>query len=550
MSRVGFTGLYVAGCTWFAVACGGEPQAPPAQTSGAAATSAAAADTASPTASTVASAAPIAPPAPPFRSESPVSLWVKGGTVVDGTGGPSRRADVIVQGDRIVFVGDVDPSVRAKRVIDATGNVVAPGFVDMHAHTDPLGNVDHLLAQGVTTIVVGQDGRSPEARIASYLEGVDDKNPRVNVAALVGHATVREDAGIGAKKNPSEKDLKAMAKLVRRAMDDGAFGMSTGLEYDPGGFATKDELAAVAKPVGDAGGIVMSHLRSEDDDKVEAALDELLDQCEAAKARAHFSHMKVVLGKGEARGKAILDRLAAARAKGISVTGDVYPYTASYTTLAILFPEFARPPNSYKKAKRARHDDLLAYLKGRVEARNGPQATLFGKGKYAGKTLKDAAEKANKPFEEVLADLGPSGGSAAYFVMDEDVLKVFLADPFVSFGTDGSGSSSHPRGCGTFARIFSTYVGDAGPLKVESAVRKASSVAAETMGFEERGKLEKSYFADIVVFDPKRMKDNATFEHPVRKATGVKTVVVNGVVEWDDGKAIKGKGGRALRKKR
>lgn len=527
-----------------ALACSGDPSAPPGEGSAAAPTGssedrAVAASSA---------AGPVVADGPPFKSEAGVSLWIKGGTVVDGTGAPGRVADVVVQGDKIAHVGRVDASVRAERVIDASGKVVAPGFIDMHAHTDPLGNVDHLLAQGVTTIVVGQDGRSPEARIGSYLRAVDDKDPRVNVAALVGHATVRQDSGVRSKKKPSAKDLKAMAKLVRRAMNDGAFGLSTGLEYDPGGFATEAELAAITEPVGEVQGLVMSHLRSEDDDKIEASLDELFKQCEASKARPHFAHMKIVLGKGEARGRQILAKLDAARARGLEVSGDVYPYTASYTTLAILFPEFARPPNGYKKAKKARYDDLTSYLKERVEKRNGPEATLFGTGKHAGKTLKQVSESLGKPFEEVLADLGPGGGSAAYFVMDEEVLKTFLAAPKVSFGTDGSATSSHPRGYGTFARMFASYVGDKGPLTLEAAVNKASLVAAETLGLKDRGALSVGRFADVVIFDAKTFKDQASYERPQRKATGMSTVLVNGVVEWDAGEPVKGRGGRALRR--
>lgn len=498
-------------------------------------------------ASVSASAAPTSAPPPIFQSNETVSVWVKGGSVVDGTGSPARRADVVVNADKIVFVGQVDPDQKAKTIIDASGLIVAPGFVDAHAHTDPLGNVDNVLAQGITTIVVGQDGFSPDPKIASYLAGIDKKKPRVNVATLIGHASVRNDAGVGAKKKPSKRELEAMSKRVAHAMDEGAFGLSTGLEYDPASRAEPEELAAITVPVGERGGIVMSHMRSEDDDKIEAAIDELLEQCASSKAKAHVSHIKVVLGKGEDRGRAILKKLADARAKGQSVTSDVYPYTASYTTLAILFPPFARPPNSYKKAKKDRYNDLVLHLKQRVESRNGPEATLLGTGKYAGKTLKDAADQARRPFAELLADVGPGGGSAAYFVMDEDVLKVFLADPFVMFGTDGSATSSHPRGYGTFAKVFGSYVSEAGPLTLALAVRKASSLAAETLGLKDRGRLAEGFFADVVVFDPKTFKDRATYERPARKAVGMETVIVGGVVEWDDGKPVKGRGGRALR---
>lgn len=500
-----------------------------------------------PATAAVSSAAPAPTFNKIFSSSVPVSLWIRGGKVVDGTGDPARPADVVVNDDRIVFVGEVAPDLKAKATLDAAGMVVAPGFVDVHAHSDPLKNVDHLLAMGVTTIVVGQDGSSEPGGVASYLAKVAAANPRVNVATLVGHATVRSETGVGSKLKPSKDQLAEMAQAVAGAMEEGAFGLSTGLEYDPGGRASAAELAAIAKPVGDRGGIVMSHMRSEDDDRVEASIDELLAQCKASGAKAHVAHLKLVLGHGAARAKTILAKLAEARADGLTVTADIYPYTASYTTIAILFPAFARPPNDYAKARVRKGKDLLEHLRKRVEARNGPGAMLFGTGRYANQTLEKVAKSEARPFENILADLGPTGAAAAYFVMDESVMKVFMADPFVMFGTDGSTSGPHPRGHGTFARIFHRYVGEVLPL--ESAVRKASALAVESIGLGERGVLKEGALADVVVFDPEKFEDHATFAEPLLNATGMKHVVVGGVVEWRDGAAISGRGGRALRHK-
>lgn len=535
------------------IACSGEPSAPAQGSTGAAeapaSVSASSSASASPAAAKTTEPAADPGPNPVYSGTKKVSIWIKGGTVVDGTGAKRRRADVLVDDEKIVFVGDV-PKAKADKVIDATGLVVAPGFVDTHSHTEPTGSVDHLLAQGVTTILVGQDGNSPDSDIGTYLNRMSKKKLRVNVATLVGHGTARGVAKIGAKNDVSAKDLERLARVVEEAMEDGAFGLSTGLEYTPGRLAKPEELAAIAKPVAKHGGVVMSHMRSEDDDKIEAALDELLAQCAASGAKAHVAHVKIVLGRGEDRARQILAKLQAARDKGLSVTADVYPYTASYTTLSILFPDFARPPNDYKQATKERTDELLKYLRDRITTRNGPKATLFGTGRFAGKTLEEAAKQTGKPFEEVLMDFGPNGGSAAYFVMDEDVMKVFLADPFVMFGTDGSGNSSHPRGYGTFAKVLDDYTDEGGVITLEQFVRKASALPATTLGLPNQGTIQVGAFADIVMFAPDEIEDRATFLRPRIEAKGMRHVIVGGEIEWKDGSAVKkGKGGRALRRR-
>ena len=260
---------------------------------------------------------------------------------------------MVVRGDRIEWVGPVAPGLRAKTIVDASGKLVTPGFVDMHAHGDPLSNAKVLLAQGVTTIVLGQNGKSaPNPK--SLLNDVDQGDARVNVATLYGHATGRVEARLPTNRAPTEKELARLAKKVARAMDDGAYGLSTGLEYEPGSLAGPDELAAAATPVGERGGMVMSHLRSEDDDKILASLDELFEQCRRGHARAHVSHVKIVLGRGEARARAVLDHLEKARATGLEVTADLYPYTASYTSTGILFPKWAKPRASPARRRTGR----------------------------------------------------------------------------------------------------------------------------------------------------------------------------------------------------
>lgn len=534
-----------------AVACTPARPSGPAGAPRSGAPTAAAAATGSATAAPGASASTgaAAPPAPPFTSTHPVDVLIRGGSVVDGSGAAPVRADVVVEGGRIVHVGAVDAAVTAAETIDATGRFVAPGFIDAHSHADPAGRNDNLVAQGVTTACVGQDGKSPtELGIAVWARNVEQKGPVVNLAPFVGHASVRVAAGVGVR-TPSAGQLARMVALVSEAMDDGAFGLSTGLEYAPGRFAKVDELVALARPVADHDGVVMSHLRSEDDRAIDAALDELLEQGRRAKARVHVSHIKVVEGHGAERADRLLERLAKARAEGVSVTADIYPYAASYTGVDILFPDWAKPAISLGDAKKRRLDELRAWLRRRVTERNGPEATVFGTPPWAGKTLAAVARDLGKPFEDALIDdVAPAGASAAYFVMDEALQARLLLDPHVMIGTDGATGSAHPRAYGTFARVLATAVARDKSLTVEEAVRKMTSLPARTLGLEgERGRLAPGLAADLVVFELARVRDVATFENPQRLAEGFDAVLVNGVAVKRGGRFTQARPGKVLR---
>jgi len=491
---------------------------------------------------------PPAPPPPPFYSDEHFDVVIRGGLVIDGLGNERKRADVVIRKDRIVHVGDVDPRVRGAREIAAQGAVITPGFFDMHAHGGPLGDVEYALAQGITTLVLGQDGASPAEHIGAWLAKVDVSRPRVNIATLVGHVTVRNQSGAGLRKNPSAKEIEKMQSLVDKALQEGAFGLSLGLEYDPGRSADLDELVAIARPVGARNAVVMSHLRSEDDDRIHASLDELFEQCRRAGARAHIAHLKIVLGKGVDRADQLLARMAAARSQGLSITADLYPYAASYTSLSILFPDFARPPNSYALAKRNRRGELESFVRARVEKRNGPLATVFGSGPYAGKTLAAVAKEQGVPFERVLLDLGPNGAEAAYFVMDEAVVERLYADPFVMIGTDGGGGGRHPRGFGAFAKILDDYVRQRHVVTLEESVRKMTSLSAAALGLSgDRGCLAAGCAADMLIFDPEAVRVHADFHAPHRPATGMRFVLVNGIIERENERATNARAGKALR---
>ncbi len=514
------------------------------------------------------------PDPPPGRSDSPESRisadppptnvtydWlIHGGTLVDGTGAPGYPADLLVREGRIAHIGPLDPAeyeIRAR--FDASGLVVAPGFIDAHAHGDPLETPEfsNALAQGVTTVVLGQDGSSPRAgEMAAHLDAVEAAGPSVNVAYLVGHNTIRPESGVGFDQADAAGRAR-MAELVAQAMDAGALGLSTGLEYDPGTQSDLEELAEIARPVADRGGVVTSHMRNEDEDAVATSVAELLEQGRRSGAHVHATHLKVVLGNDPAKAEEILDMMAAARAEGLRVTGDVYPYTASFTGLSILFPDWARPPNDYDTAVRERRPELAAHLRARVEARNGPAATLFGSGDWTGRTLEEVAAEEGKPFEDILIDLGPRGARAAYFVMNEEVMTTFLRDPQIAVSSDGSPEMAHPRGYGSFARVIRQHVVESGDLTLEEAVRKMTGFTASIFGLDDperteipRGLLQEGWAADVVAFDPSDVADVARYDEPHLLAEGFQRVWVNGREAWRDGaRSGESPAGRVLRRR-
>jgi N-acyl-D-amino-acid deacylase len=480
-------------------------------------------------------------------------LLIRNGTVIDGAGAPGRKADVLIDGDRIARVGSVDAAkVWARRAIDATGMVVTPGFIDVHAHGDPLKTpeFENFLSMGVTTICLGQDGESPQD-LAAWMREVEEARPGVNVATFVGHGTVRNLAGVELQRNPSRQQLQAMQRLVREAMQQGCLGLTTGLEYQPGSFANLEELIAVAQPVAQAGGLVMSHMRSEDDDAIEGALAELLAQGWGAGCPVHVSHIKVVYGHGAKRAEQILKQMQTARVGGLRVTADIYPYNASYTGIGIVFPDWAKPPHDYAQVVKTRRAELAEYLRDRVTRRNGPEATLFGTEPWTGKTLAQVAAQLDKPFEDVLIDdIGLGGAHAAYFVMDAELQERLLVDPHVMICSDGSSTSRHPRGHGAFARVIRKFVAERKLLSLEAAVHKMTGLAAATVGLDQvkHGLLVEGYAADLLVFDPQQVRDNATYEEPHRLATGFAWVVVNGQIARDNGRATGSRAGRLLRR--
>lgn len=475
-----------------------------------------------------------------IASPGSVDLLVQNALLLDGSGAPPRAASVAIAAGRIAAVhAPGTPLPRATRVIDAKGRVLAPGFIDLHAHGDPLATptFENFLAMGVTTIVLGQDGQSPDSGgLRAWQEAVAAARPALNVATLVGHGTLRAAAGVGDAPIPDVAQTDAMLTALEAALDD-AYGLSLGLEYAPGLHAGELELRALARVVGARDRVIMSHLRSEDDAALPAALDELLRL--GLHTRVHVAHLKSVFGYGSARAEAILGQLDMARRGGVEVTADLYPYTASYTGLDLLFPPWAKTDAEVRELTPERRRELTQWLRDRVNARNGPGATLLGTPPHAGRTLAELAESLGKPFEQVLLeDLGPEGASAAYFVMDEALQERLLIDAHVAIASDGSPTAFHPRGHGTFARVIEVDVVARQRLALAEAVRKMTSLPADILGLPDRGRVAPGLAADLVLFDPSRVSAPASYTTPFAQATGFDVVIVNGGVAREAGAEI------------
>jgi N-acyl-D-aspartate/D-glutamate deacylase len=473
---------------------------------------------------------------------------IAGGTFVDGTGEKPYRADLLIRGDSIGYIGEVNSdTIRATNTVDASGKVVTPGFIDPHAHGDPLETpaFHNFLGMGVTTIVLGQDGASTAVgALDSWISRVEEANPAVNIALLSGHGSIRSKVDIG-KRNPTQKELKRMRKLLQSDLNAGAFGMSTGLEYVPGMYAGENELEQLAKVVGNANGIIMSHMRSEDNAEIESSLDELAMQ--GKYAPVHASHLKVVYGEGADRAKEILNYINEIRNQGVDITADIYPYSASFTGIGIVFPEWAKTESEWKNALRERPDILRQFLENKVAQRNGPDAILFGSGAFAGLTLKEAADQEGKSAIDLLMEMGPQSVSAAHFVMDQELQDRLILGENVMVSSDGSPTMRHPRGYGSFAKMIRYYVNEKGLLSLEEAVYKMSGLPAQTLGLTDRGLLEKGMKADVLIFNPEEIQDRATFANPHNLAWGVDWIMVNGTLVREDGEFNDERNGQVLK---
>lgn len=483
-----------------------------------------------------------------FLNESTIDtfdLLIANATIFDGTKILKSKQDVLIHEGIIEFIGKTNPvsiSIRESIFADSL-DILSPGFIDLHAHGNPLKDPDfaNFLSMGVTTICLGQDGTSPNFDdISEWISLVEKKPLGPNIALFVGHGTLRLLSNILYKKNPNPTDFDRMDTLLIDAMNAGCFGMTTGLEYSPGKFADSIELDRLAQIIGKQDGIIMSHIRNEDDLELENSLRELIrlgNWCPV-----HVSHLKSVYGKGVKRGTEIINILEQANREGLQVTADLYPYLASYTGIGILFPDWAKPPNIYAEVINEQKEKLKTFLRDKVNSRNGPAATLFGSGKYKGQTLAEVAQEENIDFTDILINLGPAGASAAYFIMDDSLQSTLIESSLAAIGSDGSPTMYHPRGYGTHAKIIEEFVVKRKTLTLEEALTKMTSLPAKILGISDRGSIIRGAKADLVLFNPQKVEAKATFEDPYQVANGFDLVIVNGQITLKDGKLEKRNG--------
>ncbi|MFQ5507575.1 MAG: amidohydrolase family protein, partial [Planctomycetota bacterium] len=500
------------------------------------------------------------------RSVNDFDVLIRGGTVYDGSGGPGRRADVAITGDRVVRVGTLAER-RAERVIDARGKLVCPGFIDLHSHSDSRilkkrlrANLSYL-TQGCTTIVTGNCG-SGKVDVAAYFAKLDEQGAGTNVAHLIPHGAVRELAMGGSfNRPPSKQELAKMKELVGAGMKAGAFGMSTGLIYTPGSFATIDEIVELAKVVHEHGGIYASHIRSEADALLEA-VGEAIEIGRRSGARVHISHFKASLPANWGRVKDSCALVEKAREEGLHVTCDQYPYSASSTSIAALvIPTWAREGRNEDLLRRFDDPETGPKVRGEIakafERRGGAGKILiarFKKDESAnGKTVLAFARQAGvDPVEAVVRIQRGGGASAVAFSMSDADVEYVMRKPYVATASDGSSrlpdeERPHPRSYGTFPRKIGRYAIERGHIEVSVAVRSATGLPADILGLRDRGYLRAGYRADLVVLDPGEFRDRATYEEPHRFSTGVEWLFVNGEAVIAGGRRTEALPGRSLR---
>jgi N-acyl-D-amino-acid deacylase len=535
----------------------------------------------------------------PASAQAPFDVLLKNGRIIDGSGNPWYAADVGIRGDRIVAIGRLQ-TANAKRVIDASGLVIAPGFIDTLGQSETALLIDNRslskLAQGITSEITGEGlSIAPQAPLTlaalqpalepyqlkvdwtdlrGYFKRLEKSGTPLNIGTYVGAAQVREAVLGDANRMPTPEELEKMKGLVADAMQQGAFGISTALIYPPGHYAKTEELIELAKVVSKYGGIYASHMRSEGQSEV-AAIEEALRIGREARVPVEIFHLKVIGKPRWGSMPKIVGMIQSARDTGQDVTANMYPYVAGGTALASSLPPWVADGGLNRLLERLRDPATRTRIKSELAEEHpdwenlylgsgGPSGVLIASvvnkdlKRWTGKTLAEvAAEQKKAPldalFDFVLADKGQTG--ALYFIASEDDLQYGLKQPWTSIGLDANETSldgllfephGHPRAFGSMTRFLGHYVRDLKIMSLEQAVRKITSLPAQRQGLVNRGLLKEGFFADITIFDPSTIADKATYTEPAQVSQGVKFVFVNGQLEFADGQLTGAKAGRPL----
>jgi len=490
-----------------------------------------------------------------LHAQQHFDIILKNGKIIDGTGNPWFYGDVGIIKDKIIKIGDLSKS-DAGKIIDASGLIIAPGFIDVHTHIEgdeiKTPTADNFIYDGVTSVITGNCGTS-HIDIKKYFTYLDSLKLSINVGTLIGHNDVRKAVLGEAAVTPDETQLKKMQDIVEQAMRDGAMGFSTGLIYTPGLYSKTDEVVALAKAAAKYKGVYTSHMRNESD-KIFAAITEAIDVGRQAKMPVEISHFKVGQPNWN-RSSEMIAMVDSARREGLDVTVDQYPYTASSTTLNVLLPDWLQDGGRDSIVKRLNDplirqkvvDEMITDMKRRkrdhfdyaVVARCDADSSLNGKS--IGQINMDKGHPPTIP-EEIgtILDIVKIGGAGMVFHgMNEADVENILKYPLTMIASDsgirlfGSGVP-HPRGYGSNARVLGLYVREKKLIRLEDAIRKMTSLPAQKFQITSRGIIQPGMYADIVIFDAGKVKDESTFEHPHAYSAGFKYVLVNGILTVDN----------------
>lgn len=496
-------------------------------------------------------------------------VLIKNGKILDGTGNSWFYGDLAIGQGKILKIGNLT-GWKAERTIDASGRIVAPGFIDVHTHIedDERKNptADNFIYDGVTSVITGNCGLS-RPDLGTYFSMIDSLKLSINVAALIGHNDVRKAVMGSANRNPTEKEMLAMEAIVTKAMKDGAVGLSTGLIYIPGTYSKTEEIVRLAKIAAAAHGVYASHMRDEGD-SVTQAIEEALTIGRAAKIPVEISHFKLSGQQNWGRSAETVPMIIKAREAGLDVTIDQYPYTASSTSLSTLLPDWvlADGQDSIKArlAQPAVRKEVVDYMLAKLKKRKLPHfsypvvASYRPDTSYNGKSIEQVnlmrgnKHKPSAEAETVIQMMEQGGAGMVFHGMSDKDVKTIMQYPFNMFASDASiriykSGNPHPRGYGTNARVLGKYVREEKVISLEEAIRRMTSLPAQKFNLSDRGLLRDGFAADIVIFDAATVKDLSTYEQPHQYSTGFDYVIVNGVITVDGGKHNGKRAGTVLR---
>ena len=504
-------------------------------------------------------------------SAQQADVLIKNGKILDGTGNSWVYGDLAIQNGKILAIGKLS-KWTAPKIIDATGLIVAPGFIDVHTHIEGEEKrnptADNFIYDGVTTVVTGNCGLS-QVNIGRYFRILDSLTLSINVASLIGHNDVRKAIMGSANRDPNDEEMKKMESIVEQAMRDGAVGFSTGLIYIPGTYSKTEEVVRLAKVAASFGGVYASHIRNEGD-SVTQAIEEALHIGREAKMPVEISHFKLSGQQNWGRSKETIPMIRKAREEGLDVTIDQYPYTASSTSLSTLLPDWVLADGQdsikFRLANPEIRKEVISFMLQRLKKRKlshfsypvvasyGADSTLNGKSIEEVNLSKGRKHTSRQEAETILEMMEQGGAGMVFHGMGEADVRAIMQYPFNMFASDASirvfkSGNPHPRGYGTNARVLGKYVREEKLISLEEAIRRMTSLPAQKFQLKNRGILKEGYAADIVIFDEQKVGDRSTYDNPHQYSVGFQHVLVNGQLTVENGKHTGIRGGTTLRLK-